>query len=77
LVTTVKNAPQRGKPLADQVLVRGKSVVGQGFPVGKQRAAQRGGEKGNFFQQALRIRCAGAHHRHRFANCFFTLSELG
>ena len=32
--------PQGGQPFADQVLVRGKGVVGQRFPIGKQGAPQ-------------------------------------
>jgi hypothetical protein len=39
------DAPQRGQALADQVLVRREGVVGQRFPVGKQRAAQARAQK--------------------------------
>jgi hypothetical protein len=42
-------------PLGNQVLVGAEGVVGQGFPVGKQHAAQRGGKKCQLDQQALRI----------------------
>jgi hypothetical protein len=49
------DAPQRGQALADQVLVRREAVVGQGFPVGKQRAAQLGGEEGHLVDQALGV----------------------
>jgi hypothetical protein len=47
------DAPQRGQALADQVLVRREGVVGQGFPVGEQRAAQLRREKCDLVHQAL------------------------
>ena len=53
------DAPQRRQPLADQVLVRREAVVGQGFPVGKQHAAQARFEEGQLVQQALRIAGVG------------------
>ena len=60
-----------------QVLVRAEGVVGQCLPVRKQGAAQRGGEEGNFFQQALGVAGIGRDDGQRFAATFFALSELG
>ena len=45
LLVALVDAPQRGQALADQILVRREAVVGQGFPVGKQCAAQLGAKK--------------------------------
>jgi hypothetical protein len=54
---------QRGQTLRHQVLVRGKRIVGQGFPVRQLMAAQGLllviGEPGNFRQQPLRVICGG------------------
>ena len=55
MLVMLADAPQRCQALADQVLVRRKMVVGQGFPVRKQHAAQRWIKKRQFVQQALRI----------------------
>jgi hypothetical protein len=55
----LRNAPERGQPFADQVLVRRKTVVGQRFPVRKEGAAQIGREKCNLFNQPLRVRGIG------------------
>ena len=49
------DAPQRGQPFADEVLVRRKAVVGQRLPVGKKRATQLGREEGDFVDEALRV----------------------
>ena len=52
---TLRDAPQRGQPLADQVLVRAERVVGQRFPVREQRAAQAGRKKGHLVDEPLRV----------------------
>jgi hypothetical protein len=71
------DAPQRSQALADQVLVRRESVVGQRLPVGKQGAAQVGGEECNFFKQALGVIGIGSDHHHRQASGFFAFAQLG
>ena len=50
---------QRGQPFRDQVLVRRKVVVGQGFPVRQQVYAQLGIEERDFFHQPLRFQRVG------------------
>ena len=52
--------PERGEPLADEVLMRAERVVGQRFPVRKQHAAQRRRKKADFLLQAARIGGIGA-----------------
>ena len=52
----LRNAPQRGQPFADQVLVRRKGVVRQRLPVREQAAAQLGREERDLIDQALRVR---------------------
>ena len=65
LFVALADAPQRGQPLADQVLVRRKGVVGQGFPVRKHGAAQLGRKKHHLVHQALGIcRVGGDDGRH-------------
>jgi len=49
------DAPQRGQPFADQILVWREGVVGQRLPVREQRAAQCGREERHFLDEALRI----------------------
>ncbi len=72
----LRNTPESGQALTDEVLVRRKRVVGQGFPVREQGAAQTGREKCNLVDQALRVRGVGRDdggelapglgpHRHR------------
>ncbi|OIQ70014.1 hypothetical protein GALL_483790 [mine drainage metagenome] len=51
----VVDGPKRGQAFGNQVLVRRETVVGQGFPVGQQSGAQRGGEPAQFVLQALGI----------------------
>ena len=53
------NCPQRGQPLADQVLVRAEGVVGQRLPVGKHHAAQAGREEAHLVHQAPRVARVG------------------
>ena len=57
---TLLDGPQRGQPLADQILVRAEGVVGQRLPVREQHAAQAGLKKRQLVQQALRIGSVGA-----------------
>ena len=71
------DAPQAGQPLADQVLVRREGVVGQGFPVGEQHAADVGREEGNFFDQALGVCGVRRHDGGGAALGFFALGQLG
>ena len=54
--------PQRGQALADQVLMRAESVVGQRFPIRKQRAAQLRREKRQLIQQPPGVARIGANH---------------
>ena len=56
---------QGREPLGHEVFVRRQRVVGQGFPVGQRRAAQRRREIADLDQQALRIGGARDHHRQR------------
>ena len=56
LLVALADAPQCGQPFADQVLVRRKRVVGQGFPVRKHGAAQLRRKEHHFVHQAL---CVG------------------
>ena len=59
---------ERGQTLGDQVLVRRKAVVGQGFPVGQQVRAQARRGPGDLVQQALGVeRVGGDHHQHAAA----------
>ena len=53
------NAPQRGQALRDQVLVRRKRVVRQGFPIWEQSGAHPGREKRQLVLQALRVAGVG------------------
>ena len=54
-----------------------KAVVRQGFPVGKQGAAQIGVEKVDFFEQALRVGGVGGDDGSDAAGRLFALSQLG
>ena len=56
----VFDAPQRGKSLRDEVLVRREGVVGQGLPVREEGHAQGGREEGHLIGQALGIGRVGA-----------------
>ena len=55
----------------------GKAVVGQGFPVGKQGAAQIGRKKCDFVDQALRGSGIGADEGGELACGFFALRQSG
>ena len=69
------DAPERGEPLGDQVLVRREGVVGQGLPVGEDGDAQRRREEGEFVLQALRVRRFGGENRHQPAAALLVLGE--
>ena len=56
MAVVLADTPQRRQTLADQVLVRREAVIGQGFPVRKQDAAQCRIKKRQLIQQALGIR---------------------
>jgi len=56
-------APQGGKPLRDQVLVRRKGVVRQRFPVREDGAAQVGREERDLVHQPLRVGRVGGDQR--------------
>ena len=71
------DAPQRGQPLADQILVRREGVVGQGFPVGKQRAAQGGCKKSHLVDEALRIGGVGRDDGGGAATGLVALGQAG
>ncbi|MPM49584.1 hypothetical protein SDC9_96314 [bioreactor metagenome] len=61
----LRDAPQRGQALADQVLMRREGVVGQGFPVGKHGTAQLGRKELHLVDQPARVRrvcCDDGHH---------------
>ena len=60
----LRDAPERGQALADQVLMRRKRVVGQGFPIGKHGAAQLGREECHLVDQAARVRRIGGDDGH-------------
>ncbi len=71
------NPPQRGQPLADQVLVRRETVIGQGFPVGEQRAAQGRREKSHLVHQALGGSGVRCNDGGKFAGGLLALPQLG
>jgi hypothetical protein len=73
----LQDAPQGGQALADQVLVRGELVVGQGFPIGKQRAAQVRREEGDLVHQPLRIVGIGRDDGRQAAFLEFPLGQPG
>ncbi len=73
----LRDAPQRGQPLADQVLVRAEGVVGQRFPVREQRAAQAGRKEGHFVDEALRIGGVGGDDGRGALRGFVTLGQAG
>ena len=60
VLVALADAPQRGQTFADQILVRRKRVVGQGFPVGEQRASALRGRK-----RRSRASAAGRRWRRR------------
>jgi hypothetical protein len=49
------DAPQRGQPFGDQILVGRERVVGQGFPIGKHGDAQLGREELQLAFEPLRV----------------------
>ena len=57
--------------------MRGKGVVGQGFPVGKQRAAQRRRKEGDLVYQALRVVGICRDNGHGLADSLFALAQTG
>jgi hypothetical protein len=61
------DAIKRRQALRHQVVVRGKLVVGQGFPVRQQAYAQLRREPLDLFHQALRVECGGGDQRKRMA----------
>jgi hypothetical protein len=71
------DAPQGRQPLADQVLVRGEAVVGQGFPVGEQRAAQPGCEERDFLHQPLGVGGVGSDDGRQAAFGLIALGQPG
>ena len=71
------NTPQGRQALADQVLVRGKAVVGQGFPVGEEHTAQAGCEKRQLFQQTLGIGGIGSDNGRALPRSFVAQGQLG
>ncbi len=77
VLVALLDAPERGQPLADQVLVRREAVVGQRFPVGKQRAAQLGREEGHLVNEALGVGCIGGDDGGGAACGLFTLAQAG
>ena len=76
VLVALADAPQRGQTFADQVLVWRESVVGQGFPVGKQRAAQRGRKKDQLVEQALRTGRIGGNDGGQTSGRFFLQPQL-
>jgi hypothetical protein len=77
LLVALVDAPQRGQALADQVLVRREAVVGQGFPVGEQCAAQLGGEEGHLLHEAVGIGGIGRDDGGDPAVLLFALAQPG
>ena len=53
----VRDLIERGEALRYQVLMRGKTVVRQGFPVRQQEHAQVGREEGQLHAQAFSVLC--------------------
>ena len=77
ILVALADAPQRRQAFADQILVRRKRVVGQGFPVGEQDATQIGREKRHFVDQALGIGGVGRDDGREPALVLFALAQLG
>ncbi len=77
LLVALVDAPQRGQALADQVLVGREAVVGQGLPVGEQRAAQARCEEGHLVDQPLGIRGIGRDDGRHPACSLLALAQAG
>jgi len=75
-VLALADAPERGQPLGNQVLVWRKRVIRQGFPVREHHAAQAGGEKHHFIHQPLRIKGVCRHDGGELAGGLFTFGQL-
>ena len=75
-LVTLTDAPQRGQALADQVLMRRKRVVGQGFPVREQGAAQFRRKKSHLFDQPLGIGGVRGDDGHQPVPGFLPLTQL-
>ena len=73
----LRDAPQCGQPLADQVLVRAERVVGQRLPVREQRAAQAGRKEGHLVDEALRVGSVGGDDGRGAVRGFVTLGQAG
>jgi hypothetical protein len=71
------DAPERGEPLADQVLVGREVVVGQGLPVREEGAAQLGCEEGDLVDQPLRVVRVGGEDRGGTARRLLAFGQLG
>ena len=69
------DAPQRGQPLGDQVLVRREGVVGQGFPVGKDGDGEARREERQLVLEPLRVRRIGGDDGNE--RCARRLARLG
>ncbi len=69
------DAPQRGEPLADQVLVRREAVVGQRLPVRKEGGAQAGREERQLVDQAPCVVGVGGEDGGGAAGGFFALGQ--
>ena len=71
------DAPERGQALADEVLVRRESVVGQRLPVGEHGAAQRGRKERHLVDQAPGIGGVGGDDGDGALCGFFALAQVG
>lgn len=66
----LKQTPQGVQPVADQVLVRRKVVVGQGLPVGKELQSESWIEPSELLHHPLGIgRLGGEHHDPPWRQC--------
>ena len=75
-VVALLDAPKRGQPLTDQVLVRREGVVGQSFPIREHHAAQIGCKKHQLVHQPLGIGRVGGDDGGDLARLFFALGQL-
>ena len=71
------DAPERGQPLRDQVLVRREGVIRQGFPVREHHAAQIGRKKHQLVHEALGVDRVTGDDGGELACFFLALSQLG
>ena len=76
-VVALLDAPERGQPFTDQVLVRREGVIRQGFPVGEHHAAKAGRKKHQLVHQALGVGRVTGDDGGELARFFLAFGQLG